>query len=122
VRRMRRGRGPEPRGEEEEVGGVAEEVPVEQKAGIKVRVQRGELPLTGVGVVLLAVVRGGVRGGVGVIGRLPGPEGEGGRGVGAVHGDARRPGAPPAAEEGARLWVGESGGGGELLGRGLDRL
>jgi hypothetical protein len=120
---MRRGRGPEPRGEEEEVGGVAEEVPVEQKAGIKVRVRRAELPLTGVTVrVLLAVVRGGVSGGVGVIGRLPGPEGEGGRGVGAVHGDARRPGAPPAAEEGARLWVGESGGGGELLGPGLDRL
>jgi hypothetical protein len=89
------GRGPEPRGEEEEVGRVAEEVPVEQEAGIKVRVQRGELPLTGVAVVLLAVVRGGVRGGVGVVGRLAGPEGEGGRGVGAVHGGARLP--PPAA-------------------------
>lgn len=40
VRRMRRGRGPEPRGEEEEVSRVAEEVPVEQEAGREVRVQR----------------------------------------------------------------------------------
>lgn len=54
-------------------------------------------------VVLLAtVVRRGVRG-MGVVGRLRGPEGEGGRGVGAVHGgtrDARRPPAvrPPESE------------------------
>ena len=36
---------------------MAEEVPVEEKAGGKVRVQRDELALTAVGVVLLAVVR-----------------------------------------------------------------
>jgi hypothetical protein len=58
---MRRRRGAEPRGEEEEVGGVAEKVAIEQKSGIDLRVQRYELPLTAVAVVLLAVVRGGVR-------------------------------------------------------------
>jgi hypothetical protein len=80
----------EPRGEEEVVGRVAEEVPVEKKAVGKVGVQREELALAAVAVVLLAVVRGGgVRGGMGVVGRLPGPQGEGGRGVGAVHADAR---------------------------------
>jgi hypothetical protein len=73
------------------VGRVAEEVPVEKKAVGKVGVQREELALAAVAVVLLAVVRGGgVRGGMGVVGRLPGPQGERGRGVGAVHGDARR--------------------------------
>jgi len=65
---MRRGRGPEPRGEEEEVSRVAEQVPVEKKPGIKVRVQRDELALTAVpAVVLLAVVRRVVKGGMGAI-------------------------------------------------------
>lgn len=41
-------------------------------------------------VLLAAVVRRGVRGmGVVVVGRLRGPEGEGGGGVGAVHGGTR---------------------------------
>lgn len=48
-------------------------------------------------VVLLAtVVRRGVRG-MGVVGRLRGPEGEGGRGVGAVHGGTRDAGRAAAA-------------------------
>lgn len=52
------------------------------------RVQREELVLVAVAVVLVVVVVvGGTVGGVGVEGRLRGPQSEDGGGIGAVHGE-----------------------------------
>ena len=108
---MRRRRGTEPRGEQQEVGRVAEQAAVEQEAWGEVLALLEELVVVVVaaavlvGVVAVAVVGGEVGvgvGGMGVQGRLSCPERESGGGVGAVHGGwkgirgsprRRRPGA-----------------------------
>lgn len=92
------------------MGRVSEQVTVEKEARGEVRALREELAVVATGIVVaVAVVLGevgvGVGGGMGVQGRLGGPQREGGRGVGAVHGGTgseirggrRRVRAPAAA-------------------------
>lgn len=98
---LRRRRGPEPHGKQEEVGRVAEQAAVEQEALGEVRGLRDELVVVEVAVLVgvVATAEGGRGlvevggGGMGVQGWLRGPQREGGRGVGTVHGRINRIGS-----------------------------
>lgn len=118
--RVRRWRGTEPRREEQEVGRLAEQIAVEQEAWGEIRALLEELAVVVVavavlvGVVTVAVMRGKVGvgiGGMGLQGRLRGPQPECSGRVGAVHGGgkgvSRRPPAVACCFRGgaaARGW------------------
>lgn len=113
---VRRQRGPEPRGGEQEVGRLTDQAAIEQEAWGDIRDLRDELMMVVAAVldsvVSVAVVGGEVRvgvGGMGVQGRLRSPGPEGGGGVGAEHreGDPRR-----------RAWCSGASGGNRRLGLG----